>query len=332
MIICSRCVLPQTFPGISFDQNGVCNYCSHTQMPGEDEKQDYLKRFESLLAEKKSNRDFDVILAYSGGKDSTYTLYLLRKHYDLKVLSLVFDNGFISDQAKYNINQMTDTLGATNIIVKPPFDLMQKAFHIAAQKEFYSPKTLDRASSICTTCIGMVKGIILKTALALEIPLVAFGWSPGQAPLSSAIMQTNPRLQRITHRTIRDPLLSLVGKELQPYFLHDVDLSIEKSRWPINIHPLAFFEYDEGLILDTIKKLGWVKPDDTDPNSTNCLLNALANYLHRKRFDFHPYAWEIAGIVRSGCMHREEGIEKVSQDEDMQMVGYAAKLLNIAID
>ena len=95
---------------------------------------------------------------------------------------------------------------------------------------------------------------------------------------------------------------------------------------------LAFFDYDEAVIIDTIKKLGWVKPNDTDPNSTNCLLNALANYLHRKRFDFHPYAWEIAGIVRSGCMNREEGLEKVSQDEDMQMVGYASKLLDIAID
>jgi len=31
-------------------------------------------------------------------------------------------------------------------------------------------------------------------------------------------------------------------------------------------------------------------------------------------------------------MNREEGLEKVSQDEDMQMVGYASKLLDIAID
>ena len=27
MKICSNCVLPQAFPGISYNQNGVCNFC-----------------------------------------------------------------------------------------------------------------------------------------------------------------------------------------------------------------------------------------------------------------------------------------------------------------
>ncbi|HOJ15385.1 MAG TPA: hypothetical protein PLT69_12900, partial [Deltaproteobacteria bacterium] len=62
---------------------------------------------------------------------------------------------------------------------------------------------------------------------------------------------------------------------------------------------------------------------------TNCLLNALANHLHRKRFSFHPYAWEIAGIVRSGCMDRETGLAKVTEEEDEVMVRRAADLLGI---
>lgn len=24
---CTRCILPETFPGIEFDEDGVCNYC-----------------------------------------------------------------------------------------------------------------------------------------------------------------------------------------------------------------------------------------------------------------------------------------------------------------
>ena len=24
---CKKCVLPETFPGIEFDENGECNYC-----------------------------------------------------------------------------------------------------------------------------------------------------------------------------------------------------------------------------------------------------------------------------------------------------------------
>jgi hypothetical protein len=228
-----------------------------------------------------------------------------------------------------NIRRMTDALGAPCLVFKPPSEVMKTAFGLAAREDIYSPKTLDRASSICTTCIGMVKAMVLKTALSFRIPMAAFGWSPGQAPLSSAIMQTNPKLQRFSNRSVRDPLVRLAGPVLEPYFLSEEDLGRDASCWPVNVHPLAFMEYDEDAIVEKISSLGWKKPLDTDPNSTNCLLNALANHLHRERFGFHPYAWEIAGIVRSGCMDRDRGIAKVTQDESREMVEYAARLLGI---
>ncbi len=331
MKFCSRCVLPDTFPGIDFEDNGECNYCRRAHVPDDEKKNEYLKKFEDLLNENRGKNQYDVIMAFSGGKDSTYTLNLLTEKYNMNVLAWTFDNGFLSDQAKKNIFKMTDIMGATSLIVKPPFDIMEKAFTVSAVNDIYSPKTLDRASSICTTCIGFVKSMVLKTALQMRIPLAAYGWSPGQAPISSAIMQTNPRLQRITHRTVRDPLLENVGEEISPYFLTDDDLDIDKNLWPINIHPLAFVDYNEENILKFIQNKGWEKPNDTDPNSTNCLLNALANYIHRKRFDFHPYAWEVAGIVRSGGMPREEGIEKTNQEEVIEMVKYAADKLKIDI-
>ncbi|HOW99414.1 MAG TPA: hypothetical protein PK545_02245 [Deltaproteobacteria bacterium] len=329
MNCCTRCVLPDTFPGITFDQDGVCNYCRNNPVPDAEGKKALLAKFEALIEGKRSQGPFDVILAYSGGKDSTYTLSLLRERFGLKVLAFVFDNGFISGQSMENIRLMTDTLGAACFIFRPPFPVMKKAFALAAGSDIYSPKTLDRASSICTTCIGMVKAMVLKTALSYGIPLAAFGWSPGQAPLSSAIMQTGPRLQRFSDKSVRDPLVKLAGPEVEPYFLTDDDLAKDPSRWPVNVHPLAFMDYDEDDIVRKIGELGWVKPVDTDPNSTNCLLNALANHLHRERFHFHPYAWEIAGIVRSGCMDRAQGLEKVSQEEDREMVNYAARLLGI---
>ncbi len=331
MNYCANCVLPETFPGISFDVTNVCNYCRNIHIPLEEEKKAHLKRFEDLIEEKKGKHAYDVLLAYSGGKDSTYTLMMLRQTYNLKVLTFTFDNGFVSEQAKINIQKVTDTLGASSIFFRPPFGLMKKVFGMAARQTIYSPKTLDRASSICTTCIGMVKAMVLKTALGYGIPLVAFGWSPGQAPISSAIMQTNPRLQSISQKTVRDPLLKMAGNELKPYFLSDEDLSIDPSMWPVNIHPLAFTTYNEEAIMEKVHTIGWIKPEDTDPNSTNCLLNALANYLHREKFSFHPYAWEIAGIVRSGSMERREGMDKVCRDEDMKMVRYAADLLGIDI-
>ncbi len=99
MNYCTKCVLPDTFPGISFDEAGVCNYCRNTPIPDAQEKQAHLKNSKPFSESKRSKHSFDVLLAFSGGKDSTYTLYTLRKPYDMKVLAFVFDNGFVSDQA-----------------------------------------------------------------------------------------------------------------------------------------------------------------------------------------------------------------------------------------
>ncbi|MDY6970376.1 MAG: hypothetical protein SVR08_17220, partial [Spirochaetota bacterium] len=265
------------------------------------------------------------------GKDSTYTMYQLANRYDLNILAFTFDNGFISGKAMENIIHMTDMCNATSLIVRPPFNKMKSVFRLAATEDLFNTKTLDRASSICTTCIGHVKSLVLKTALEKDIPLVAYGWSPGQAPITSSIMQTSSKLQRFSDRTVRDPILKHCKEDLSSYFLSEADLKIDKERWPINVHPLAFMEYNEDDILKIIESLGWIKPEDTDPNSSNCILNALANYLHRQRFKFHPYAWEMAGIVRCGGVKREEGIEKTNTEEDMNMVRYAAEKLEIKV-
>ena len=40
--------------------------------------------------------------------------------------------------------------------------------------------------------------------------------------------------------------------------------------------------------------------------------HTLGNALHQKRLGFHPYAMEIAGLVRAGCLSREEGVRKLA--------------------
>ncbi len=332
MKYCSRCVLPDTFPGISFDRDGICNYCQNTPLADVDKKLYYKTRLNELIESVRDKGEYDVILAYSGGKDSTYTMKILVEEFNLKILALTFDNGFLSPAARENIMRVCDSLNVTSTIVRPPFPLMARAFKLSAGDDIYSPKTLDRASSICTTCIGMVKSIVLKTALQKRIPLAAWGWSPGQAPISSAIMQNNPRLQAMNNKMVRDPFLKKAGDIYQSFFLSDADCSIDSQKWPINIHPLAFYSYNENDIIRIIENHGWEKPSDTDHNSTNCIINALANYLHRKRYNFHPYAWEIAGIVRSGSMERVEGLEKTTSDENVEMVNYAADLLDMRIE
>ena len=72
--------------------------------------------------------------------------------------------------------------------------------------------------------------------------------------------------------------------------------------------------------MEQIRAFGWEKPDDTDPNSTNCLLNSLGIDVHKERFSFHPYAFELAGLVQGGYMDREEAIDRLEESTDRKVV------------
>ena len=312
---CIRCILDENFPGISFDETGLCSFCRQAADEQRQQalKQEYAGKFQKLLEKRRGKGPYDVLMAYSGGKDSTYTLDIFCNTYGLRVLAFTFDNAFISPFAVENISKVTEKLAVDHISFRPNFALMQKILSEAGKRDFFPDKALERASSICTSCIGFVKSLMLKTALEKGIPFVGFGWSPGQAPIQSSVMQTNPRLVAISQKSFWPRLEAVAGHDLSAYYLSEADLARPIDEYPVNVHPFAFHPYNEGAIKAHILSLGWKETEDTDPNSTNCLLNAFANQVHLERWGFHPYAWEIAGIVRSGGLSREEGLAKVSE-------------------
>lgn len=330
-MICTRCVLPSTFPGITFNESGVCSFCQghKPESAGEEIKKKFEDKFLKLVKEHGNRSNYDVLMAYSGGKDSTYTIDLFVRKYGLRVLAFTFDNTFVSEQAFSNMKKVCANLGVDHLVLRPDPKLLRSIFSSASRTELYSNKTLERASTICTSCIGLVKAIILRTAIEREIALVGYGWSPGQAPIQSSVMRTNPSLMRLTQKAIHDPLRRIAGDKVDQFFPAEAHYS-RPELFPWNIHPLAFNHYDEDMIVARNREIGWEKPDDTDANSTNCLLNALANQIHKERYGFHPYAWEIANMVRSGAMTREKGIEKIETMENPAMVEYARRELGSA--
>ena len=325
---CTNCVLPETFPGISFNELGVCNFCQnykgHEHL--QEDRQKYRQKFENLINQYQNQSYYDCLMAYSGGKDSTFTLTILKQRYGLSILALTFDNGFISPFAQKNIRNVVDTLGIDLMLIKPRFDLLKKIFIESSRNELYSPKTLERASTICTSCMGLVKFISLKTALEKNIPFITYGWSPGQAPISGSIFKNNPTMVRQMQQAIKTPLDKIVGDAINNYFLEDTAFKNGTS-FPYNVSPLAFLEYNEEKIFNTIKKLGWDKPEDTDANSTNCLLNSYGNVIHKKRYHFHPYAFEMGKLVREGYLKRAEALSKLEVEENIETVQYVKKKL-----
>jgi len=328
---CTRCILPETFPGIQFDQDGVCQYCR--RMPGTErraaQRAGLKSRFEALVAQVHDRPGYHCLMSWSGGKDSTYTLWLLKKQYDLRVLAFTFDNGFVSPAALRNMQVVAENLEVDHVIVKPRFDLMRQAFLASTQPGMYPPKALERASGICNTCMALAKGIGLRMALEQDIPMLAYGWSPGQIPLASAVFRTNHRMLQAMVETAMAPLEKVVGEQVGVYFPEAHHLENTRE-CPYNVSPLAFLDYDEESAVRRIEKLGWERPLDTDPNSTNCLLNSFANQTHLEQMGYHPYVMELAGLVREGYMSREQALSKLKVAAVPEIVAAVESKLGIS--
>jgi len=330
MKICKVCILNENFPGISFNENGICHQCQKNKTKVEQNLlcKKYEKKFLELIEKYKDKSSYDCVVAYSGGKDSTYMIYLLKEKYNLNILALRYDNWFQSELAYKNIERIVQNLDIDLITVKPRYDLFRKIIQSVVNNEFYSIKHIQRASDICTTCISLIRLMCLKTAIEKEIPFVIFGMSPGQAPIVTSIVKTNPQMNKKMQDIIYQPLSKKLGDEIKPYFLGE-EYFKKAEFFPYILNPLAFLKYDEKEILKIINSIGWKRPKDTDSNSTNCLLNAFANNIHKKKYGFHPYSYELAELVRTGKMDRETALIKINETEEDNVVESVKKELKI---
>ncbi len=140
-------------------------------------------------------------------------------------------------------------------------------------------------------------------------------------------MKTNPAFVKVTQKAVQDPLVDRFGEDVNNYFLEERHFS-KADKFPTNIHPLAFLPYDEEKIYRRLFQLGWKKPDDTDPNSTNCLLNSYANWVHNSQFGYNPYAFEVASLVRAGTLERDEGLKRLTESVPQDYIDRVENILS----
>lgn len=112
--VCKKGIWDETIPGITFDEEGISNYCYLQQKmmadypKGEKGKKDWEDIIRQIKVSGK-NKKYDCIIGVSGGVDSSYLLYLA-KEYGLKPLAVHLDNGFNSEIAVNNIHKITSAL------------------------------------------------------------------------------------------------------------------------------------------------------------------------------------------------------------------------------
>lgn len=112
---CSRCILPETFPYIEFDAQGICNHCRNHQ-PLQPKGTAALQAEVQRLA-RPAGGGPQYLVPFSGGRDSSFALHYLVHELGLKPLAFSYDWGLLTDLARRNQARMCGALGVEHILI-----------------------------------------------------------------------------------------------------------------------------------------------------------------------------------------------------------------------
>lgn len=153
--ICTRCVMDTSDPEIEFDADGVCNHCrDHARVLAANivsgsEGEARLEAIAARVRRAGGGRPYDCVIGVSGGIDSTYTAWLVRR-LGLRPIAVHLDNGWNSDIAVRNIASALERLQIdldTYVIDWEEFRDIQRAFLLASVPDVEVPT--DHAILAC---------------------------------------------------------------------------------------------------------------------------------------------------------------------------------------
>ncbi len=142
--ICTKCIYDSNIPNITFDKEGVCNYCKQIDQlanqysTGKKEGEQNLSLIIEELKRKGKNRKYDCVIGVSGGTDSSYLL-VKALEWGLRPLAVHYDNTWNSAIASENIRKVTSILGidlTTYVVNNKESEDIFRSFFLAGVPEF----------------------------------------------------------------------------------------------------------------------------------------------------------------------------------------------------
>lgn len=320
---CSRCILPETFPNITFGQNGICSVCvDYDRKWSRWKKVGYKKsrlELHNILENLRSlNRKYDCIVPASGGKDSTYILYLCKTLFKLNVLAVNFNNRFQTDQATKNIAHAVNILDTDLFVFRPRWNLM---------KRLYSCFLL-KAGECCTPCNVGIRLIVDRIALHERIPLIIWGDSPrtderspdeiytGSIPYFLKVLKKNGLLDFVRGTIYQDAQKQLSVKFRIRKKLSRLSPTKIKSVYgvPIEIDLPRYTEWNEKEIFDVIKREVKWEESKVGKEHTDCKINPVKCFLRQQRWGFGSKTQKYAALVRDGQMRRDTALDLIKEE------------------
>jgi N-acetyl sugar amidotransferase len=166
LVRCVRCGLPETYETIEFDESGVCNVCRQREYRDTQIDWDARKRqLGELVEEYRGKYEYDCIIPFSGGKDSTYTLHYLVKEFGVKPLVVQFDHGFMRPTLRKNNERTFRKLGVDVLSFTPNWKVVKRVMLEA----------LIRKGDFCWHCHTGIFSYPMHVALKYQTPLIFWG-------------------------------------------------------------------------------------------------------------------------------------------------------------
>jgi hypothetical protein len=315
MKICKRCVQDSTVPGISFDKEGVCNFCHFHDLltgifPNDERGAAKLNKVFAQIREQGKGKKYDCVVGISGGRDSTYLLWNAVKTWNLRPLAVHFNDGFDNPVAGENMLKAVKKLGVELRTITSDW---REAKDLKI--DFLKASTPDLNLG---TDIGIASALY-SVAAKENLKYVLIGQSfrtEGIKPLSWAyfdgdyLRKVHGQFGSVPLRSWKpdDAGFNLGIKEMAYYSLY---LRIK------TFTPFYNFNYIRTQGEEIIKgELDWVYPG---AHYFDDLYHSLIKYIHRVKFNIDMNMNSDSALVRSGQMDREQARERahtVYQIED----------------
>jgi N-acetyl sugar amidotransferase len=312
---CSRCILPESYPDIDFDENGVCRVCrEHDRKYSNIDWDERRARLEHILDRYRGKGEkYDVLVPFSGGKDSTYTLWMLKNRYDMRCLAFNFDNGFQDPNALAFVKKAAQRLGVSLFTYMPNFELLREVYSTA----------MEKVGEFCAACVVLMPTAIFRAADMHGIRLIAAGFS-------DMLEAPPPETSYMDRKCFWNIMKSdFTKKQLRwNYFFP----SFKRMFTVKQINLPDFVPWDLPVIYETLnreldfgKSMADVRYD--------CLATPHSSYIFRLRTGFGKYEYLYANMVRSGVIDREEALKIVSEREpDEPPEGFDEFLAGLGLD
>lgn len=319
---CSRCLYDNsTIKSISFDRDGVCNYCRiqeqlEVQYPNDERGEAHLRQVAEKIKEENKGKQYDVVVGVSGGCDSSYMVHLA-KQLGLRPLAVHFDNTWNSTVATENIHAVLEALDVdlyTYVVDNNEYDDILRSFLLSGVKDIETPTDIGLAAVLYMACEKYdIKYIFEGHSFRSE----------GVAPLDWIYMDQK-YIDSVHKEFGRRPMKTFPGMPMHKFLKW---VSIDRIK---KIRPLYHHNYQKKEVMEFLKKeLNWTW------YGGHHLENRYTAFFHSY---FLPRRWGIdtrvlgySALIRSKQMTREEGLDLMTKPIHLEaeIVGVVKKRFNL---